>query len=432
MLVERDRDLTVYYDQQRADSLWATFFEALPGGKRGIKLGPSVKIAALELRGETPVEVFHRSSNLRGSIRKNVTISPLLAVSVSGQRISGSGYIGAWEREAPIPEAMEFSMGRPNYFFREKPVPGTESPHDRVIYMGFPHSSWGHFITEGLARCWYALENPDIPVVWCGKSFKPWHREVLEIIGLANPEIILNQPTFFKEVIFPYPGLSIGDYCIPEYLGILGSFPQSDMIEGKKVFLSRSGVVDGGDEVLSVGGDSRLDAIATAHGFEVIRPQELSVREQLHELSSAEHVLSIEGSALHTPILLSGTPKTRFWALARHRGGAGIYDHIKTSKGLKYETLNMLNGKTRGFREKIDFNVDLFEELMISTKGFTQNLEFAESHRLDPSTPQTSFENQIVNCQVRSSGHRAREIRAHVGALEGDRNAVLTNLATTL
>jgi hypothetical protein len=315
------------------------------------------------------------------------------------------GYLGAWSDGEAAPEAMEFAMRRQRYVFQPvSPVPNRH--FDRLIYLGSPHGSYGHFLTQGLSRAWYALAHPEAPVVWDAPRLSGGYmQEILDLIGLRNEAVFLDTPLHADEVIFPFPGICVGDYVLPEFAQAIGRVEPSRMIDGKKLFISRSGENRANAE--------DLDEIAARHGFQIYQPEKHSVRDQLAELSSARVVLGIEGSAMHSVLLLRDPVETSFWSLARHRGGGGVYGHIKAAKSLRYETLEFRSAPCRSARDEIKLDLAALDEALAATDGLTTNLERVAGRMMNEWNPSTSFAVHLNNCQVRI-GERETELLARL------------------
>lgn len=381
----------------------------------GRRVGPSLRWAPAHLRGSAPALLVNGDDGLLYSRRESVTLAPRVLRRAGQNALRTEGFIGAWAGNEPIVEAMDFVLGRQEMLFRpDRPDPVTNHS-DTAIYLGRPHDSWGHFLTQGLARVWFALQNPSIPVVWdTPKPLTAHQQGVLDLLGLRNRQMILANSERWDSMIFPLPGVCIGDYVLPGYTNSIGRVPCSSVVPGKRVFLSRSRMNN-----FPGGAEEEIDQIASRHGFTVIHPQQLSVREQLFEISSSEVVVGVEGSSLHTPLLLSDPVKTRFWALSRHRRGGGLFEHIKRAKGLDYCTLNFLRTRTKGARDPIDIDIELLDRAFGRTEGLTVSLDTLEPYVERPSRAQTDVGAHLRNTQVRS-GSIADAHRAAISLAEGD------------
>jgi capsular polysaccharide biosynthesis protein len=80
-------------------------------------------------------------------------------------------------------------------------------------------------------------------------------------------------------------------------------FPVSDMANGL-LYISRARCRNA-----PVGGETAFQDALRGRGFEVVNPEDLSIREQAQKYDRASAIVAIEGSALHT-LLLAASPKT--------------------------------------------------------------------------------------------------------------------------
>ena len=318
-----------------------------------------------------------------------------------------SGCLGVWSEGEPVVEAMEFAMRRQRYIFQ--PVPPVPDRHfNRLIYLGPPHGSYGHFLTQGLSRAWYALAHPDVPVVWDASRLPGGYaREILDLVGLRNEHVFLGVPLHADEVIFPFPGICVGDYVLPEFTRVIGRVEPSRVIKGKKLYISRSGIANHRANA------EGLDEIVVRHGFQIYCPEEYPMRDQLAEMSSAQVVLGIEGSAMHSVLLLRDPVETSFWSLARHRRGKGVYGHIKAAKSLRYETLDFYSALCQSAHDELKLDLSALDEALAATDGLTTNLEWLAERVMNEQDPPTSFAVHLNNCQIRI-GERETELLAQL------------------
>lgn len=353
-----------------------------------------------------PPHHVDQSAGLGFTRRSRVTLSP--AVYTKGSLFRG--YLGAWQDGEPVMEAMEFVLGRQEYQFQPPPTP-TSTRDETVVYLGRPCSSWGHFLTQGLARMWFAQQHPELPVLWDSGRLRPYQQQVLDVLGFGNEQRFLTSPTEYAEVIFPFPGVCIGDFVHSGYTRSIGRVKPSPTVPGKKLFLTRSGLNDARGS-LAEGQDEALDDLVRRHGFELFHPERHSVSAQLAEISSAEVVLAVEGSALHTVLLFADPVATNFWALTRHRGGTGLFEHIRQSKGLRYQTLNFLQSARRPkrARDTIDLDLEALDRALAGTDGLTRHLGSLEDRLERPFPGQSSIEVHLRAAQARL-GRTATHVR---------------------
>ncbi|MBV5277774.1 MAG: glycosyltransferase family 61 protein [Campylobacteraceae bacterium] len=217
---------------------------------------------------------------------------------------------------------------------------------------------------------WFAKEHPDIPIVWIsGRELSVMQKSILDVVEIKNKSIFLKQPTEFKKVIFPLPGLSVGDFVLKDHAKFLGNVKSSKIIHNKKIYMSRS-LLQG--ERGAFVDEEKIDSLFQEYGFLIYHPQIHSLSEQLETISSSEIVVGVEGSALHSVLLLENASDTKFIAIGRHRMGSGIFEHIRKVKNLNYRTLNILNdpSKCLSAKDMLPLDLNILKSLLQKTNGF--------------------------------------------------------------
>lgn len=388
-------------------NLVLTFRAVDKGGGPGRAIGSAHRWGPRPLTMAPPTDVQVFPGGLAASVRREVTLAPLVDVELGRGMLASHGYVSAWHEGAPVMEAMDFALGRPYYAFG----PVVESAIRRpgtVIYMGTAPEQWGHFLTQGLSRIWYAQQNPEMPILWDAPVLLEHQREVLGAIGLANPQLFLTEASVFEEVVFPYPGVIIGDYLQPAFERAVARIARSPIEPGKKVFLSRSAL----PQQISVD-ETALDEMARQRGYEVLHPERYGLLEQAHHISSAELVVGVESSAFHTALLISGQSSTRFRALSRHRGGSGVFEHIRQAKRLDYRTVNFLpDAQLRAHDFPVELDLELVARWLDALSCGEWDPEWVEDRTERPWQGQGSFETLIRHAPARRDRRDELLVRA--------------------
>jgi len=242
----------------------------------------------------------------------------------------------------------------------------------------FPH--FAHFIGEGLARIWYAKQHPELTLVWAGADgYLPHQREMLDIIGVQNPAIFVQEPTELESLVVPSQGHVMPTFYAPYFLETLGVVEPAPIIKGKKTYISRAHGQGGGYI-----NEGALEALLRQEGWEILHPEELPVAARFDLLSSSEIVLMVEGSAM-TSFLFFRELYAKVFTLCRNDPKLTGYDisfrdyfgAIARDKGLDYWRLDLpktwVGGKRTGARFELDLNA--FSELMRTTDFLSSNLD---------------------------------------------------------
>ena len=109
------------------------------------------------------------------------------------------------------------------YDFFESEI--VESADETVVFCGYFHKVWGHFITESVSRLWYALEHPtEIDrYVFIGDygsdiSFSGNYLSFLKLLGIAEKVTVITQPTKFNNLIIPDHGFVYNEYFSKQFV----------------------------------------------------------------------------------------------------------------------------------------------------------------------------------------------------------------------
>lgn len=200
----------------------------------------------------------------------------------------------------------------------------------KYYYAGMAWNAFGHFITETITRAWWQLINldePRIPIVIPmhtqsedGRSVThpdpaKWEMEIWKYLGA--PEICLvDKPMRFKDAIVAEQGAVLfGPDHDPEYREILHDYNiarQGERACNRKIFFARPLGLTG-----QIIGESIIGELLASKGYEIIRPETLSVLEQLEVARNASHVVGAQGSAMHIYNLLGKSPDTSILSLTR-------------------------------------------------------------------------------------------------------------------
>lgn len=202
----------------------------------------------------------------------------------------------------PIPELLLFRHYARINFLAPPSVPEVfiDAPS---VYCGRFFKHFGHFILESLSRLTHIRYNPSLLCCYikdhCGDML-PWQKEILSILGIKNTFFEITRPTAFAKLDVPQPGYIIPTEFSDPQNKFLSCVNPENIIKGKKTYLSRRHI-----ENKIQTNEHDAEKILMNHGWSIIYPEELSVKEQLQEISSSAIVLGIEGSAFHSIIFFT-------------------------------------------------------------------------------------------------------------------------------
>jgi hypothetical protein len=179
---------------------------------------------------------------------------------------------------------------------------------DAAVFAGFVYAHYGHFLLESLGRLWFDEIESDLPLLWLAATtdrFDPWMSDMLDLVGIGpNRHLVTGAhgPVQVDELLVADQGFEVQRYLHPWFAGRLEAVAARPADPGLRVWLSRSGLGD------RSGFDCEpdIEAELERRGWLTVRPEELTIREQAELLAKATSVAAIEGSALHTLLLVRG------------------------------------------------------------------------------------------------------------------------------
>ncbi len=173
-----------------------------------------------------------------------------------------------------------------------------------VVFIGPMSVHYGHFITEGLSRLWPILDNhyKDYKIAYISEAAEDKFNDFFLLFGINKSNIIrIDKPTKFKSIIVPEPSIRLHDYCHEMYsetiIKILKNVPFTDK---KNIFLSKKANRWTGKSI----GEKYIQEIFSRNGYEIIYPEQMSIKEFLSLILSAKRVVASSGSSAHNAVFM--------------------------------------------------------------------------------------------------------------------------------
>jgi hypothetical protein len=206
------------------------------------------------------------------------------------------------------------------------------------LYGGVIFPAFGHFIAESIHRLWPLYTDPQLAkacVVFHAardpslamKDFPPWMNEIFGLLRLDPDRItMIDQPMTFEELVVPVQGSLLGLGPITDRYRTF--FPPSGQAHrpgtasrrAQRVYVSRSKHAFSGSYL----GEPLVERILAEAGFEILHPQEHSIRDVISKLEASETAVFAEGSAIHF-LELCRRPPSRVFVICRRPHAAGFY-----------------------------------------------------------------------------------------------------------
>lgn len=190
--------------------------------------------------------------------------------------------------------------------------------YDRIpgksVFLGNLHWHYGHFITEGMSRLWFANQFKDFdnyiytPFFGNENRLLEFHRYFLSTLGVDTKKvIILNNGAHVDDVFIPKQLWNINSEPDISIKNIYNVFKVHDINASKKlrrVFLSRRQTEF--NRIMNV---QAVNYLLQRVGFEIIYPEDLEISEQIKIYGSGCLLAGFPGTALHN--VLFSHPNTK-------------------------------------------------------------------------------------------------------------------------
>ena len=222
-----------------------------------------------------------------------------------------------------------------------------EAVEETVLFGGYLMKHYGHFIIESMSRLWARNLFPAFPILFT--SPRKWREppaygtDVLAALGLQQRILLVNEPTIFRDVVCPatafeyrWKAFSVADEPHTAVAKVLDGTSRRSW--RRPVYLTRSGL---SDELRKSDAEPELETELANRSFDVVRPEELSLAEQISLFEQAPLIVATLGSALHSA-LFSRSPGT----LAILNWGRG-FEHYLLVDGVKGHTAYYLKSMQR-------------------------------------------------------------------------------------
>jgi hypothetical protein len=268
---------------------------------------------------------------------------------------------GAFHQGGPVWDDWA-EAGRKRYLNRNRPDDQLPDVYEEPVklfrkataWLGpqFPH--FGHFIADAATRFYATSRNSEIENYIIGDKaanvnglLRSTTRDILDWFDIDTSRVWVACRPAIAETVFTFPQSEQRDLIGPsyEYLRDLHEHQNSKLSRVvdpgyKKVFVSRAGMP------AHLAGERYLEKLFAEAGFTIIRPENLSLIEQLKIYAAADELVFTEGSALHALQLL-GKISARVWVINR-RPQSRLIEHLLAPRisNLSYEEacVNLIHG----------------------------------------------------------------------------------------
>ncbi|MBO6603050.1 MAG: DUF563 domain-containing protein [Roseicyclus sp.] len=222
----------------------------------------------------------------------------------------GDGGLGVLDAKGLfVPESTIF-RGDVALFSPPAPIEPVEHIAGTHLFAGIMSWHFGHFLVESLSRLWPIHAPPEsfdsLLFVPKGPADRDrvetgFQAEFLDILSPGVRRQVLTRPTRVDRLIVPEQGFGTGalETGTPEFRLFLQSrtWPEPEANSPKRLYVSRAGLSK--TKKGRILGDVALEQYLSDRGFRVLRPERLSLTEQISLYRGAKRIIFDDGSAVH-------------------------------------------------------------------------------------------------------------------------------------
>ena len=275
----------------------------------------------------------------------------------------------------PEPEKREYETYMGNgYDIRSEKA----DYHDKeVVFLGYMHDHWGHFLVDFSTRLWYVLQAPPETEYICtvdlhgDGQLHPNILRFLELLGLnRNNLTFVNEVTQYRKVLIPECAYQTNSYCSDEYLKVFDAIAERISRHAPvydHVYFTRCRYGKAAQKEL---GEKEIEKCFRDNGYRIVSPEQCSLDELVWIIRNAGTIAGVNGSVTHNMLFA--------------RNGQTLYILNKTYiKNVVQCDVNLLRHLRVSY-------VDSFKTFMPVSMGFgpfllmrnAHFMEFADAHGL--------------------------------------------------
>jgi hypothetical protein len=256
-----------------------------------------MRVERLQVRPEPP-EVAEISRGIL-AVEKTADRRPLGARGVcdeSGSVFSASvslrGKQVSSKRDAPPRELLD----------RAPLQPGT------AYYLGdlrHHNAHYGHFLLETLSRAWdWSEARTEAKLMVLGARMPDFARRFYAVLfGSADRVTLVNRTTRFERIVVPAPAFVLDRHVHVQFkelcdriAGAVGG--EKEARSEQPVYISRSGLDPASCRTIL--GEELFERVLAGEGFRIVRPEAMSIDDQIRLFNRHRNVVASMGSACHT------------------------------------------------------------------------------------------------------------------------------------
>lgn len=179
---------------------------------------------------------------------------------------------------------------------------------DTIIYFGMFYKHWGHFLVDLIGRMWYPVCSSEyhkgMKVAYLGEEKPDYnHLEFFKLLGIEENQLIhVDRPIRFKKVIVPEFAAKSCEWYSVEYVKLFDRMIEQvnadqevkdkyDKLES--VYFTRTQFPKA---IQSEFGEKYIEYIFKENGYEILAPEQLTLKEQIYIWNHAKKIVCVNGT----------------------------------------------------------------------------------------------------------------------------------------
>ncbi|MBD1378989.1 glycosyltransferase family 61 protein [Metabacillus arenae] len=179
-----------------------------------------------------------------------------------------------------------------------------------IFLSGEVSSHFGHFLLEVVSRLWIAkyLDLKKYKFIMNPFDKFKWQLDILKALGIRQEQIYyLDNPTIFERVLIPVQAFALERFSstfATDTWNKIGAYYDTGL-GPEKIYVSRSKI----QHKRRLLNELVVEKIFSSHGFKIIHPQELEIKDQINTFRNAKFIAGPAGSAMYNCIFQKNASK---------------------------------------------------------------------------------------------------------------------------
>lgn len=180
--------------------------------------------------------------------------------------------------------------------------------NDDAIYIGLYLPHWGHFLIDLMTRMWGVPKlteaNSNIKIAYIGEeSFSGNCLQLIKALGVKDNQLMhVTKPVRFRKVYVPQQSFKSCEWYTDEHVQMLDLVIKTELSDCSdisekfrkdRIYFSRRKF---GKAIRSEFGEEYFESVFENNGYQILSPEEMSLKEQIYVWNNAKKIVCINGT----------------------------------------------------------------------------------------------------------------------------------------